>query len=95
VARSRDARPAREPHLPLRSGVRTFRDVTEARAAAAAFHESAAHLDLAVTAHRIGIFDCTSKPGEVFRTAQEEELFGLRLEASAAPTPISGSGTPA
>jgi PAS domain S-box-containing protein len=57
--------------------VGTFRDVTEARAAAAAFQESATRLDLAVTAHRIGIFDWHIQTGEVFWTAQEEEVFGL------------------
>jgi len=61
---------------PLRV-VGTFRDVTRIRAAAEAFRESAQRLDLAVSAHRIGIFDWHVQTGEVHWTRQQEELFGL------------------
>jgi PAS domain S-box-containing protein len=61
---------------PLRV-VGTFRDVTRLRAAAEASRESAQRLDLAVSAHRIGIFDWHAETGAVLWTAQEEELFGL------------------
>ena len=57
--------------------VGTFRDVTRIRAAAEAFRESAQRLDLAVSAHRIGIFDWNVATGELLWTRQEEELFGL------------------
>jgi PAS domain S-box-containing protein len=61
---------------PLRV-VGTFRDVTDMRAAEEALRESAARLDLAVTAHGIGIFDWHVQTGRVFWTEQEEALFGL------------------
>jgi len=57
--------------------VGTFRDVTRLRAAAEASRESAQRLDLAVSAHRIGIFDWNVQTGAVHWTPQEEELFGL------------------
>jgi PAS domain S-box-containing protein len=57
--------------------VGTFRDVTELRAAEEALRESAARLDLAVTAHEIGIFDWHIQSGRVYWTEQEEALFGL------------------
>jgi PAS domain S-box-containing protein len=57
--------------------VGTFRDVTRIRAAAEAFRESAQRLDLAVKAHRIGIFDWNVRTGDVHWTPQEEELFGF------------------
>ena len=57
--------------------VGTFRDVTELRATEEAERESAERLDLAVTAHRIGIFDWEVQSGRVVWSRQEEELFGL------------------
>jgi PAS domain S-box-containing protein len=57
--------------------VGTFRDVTAERAAEEALRESASRLDLAVTAHGIGIFDWSVPSGELVWSAQEEELFGL------------------
>jgi PAS domain S-box-containing protein len=57
--------------------VGTFRDVTRLRAAAEASRESAQRLDLAVSAHRIGIFDWDVQTGRVHWTRQEEELFGV------------------
>jgi PAS domain S-box-containing protein len=57
--------------------VGTFRDITEVRAAEDALRDSARRLDLAVTAHRIGIFDWDVQTGAVVWTGQEEELFGV------------------
>jgi PAS domain S-box-containing protein len=57
--------------------VGTFRDVTEERAAHESLSETATRLDLAVNAHRIGIFDWYIASGKVVWTRQEEELFGL------------------
>ncbi|HEX8669533.1 MAG TPA: PAS domain-containing protein [Allosphingosinicella sp.] len=57
--------------------VGTFRDVTELRAAEEALRDNARRLDLAVTAHGIGIFDWDVQTGAVVWTGQEEELFGL------------------
>ncbi|WP_158266538.1 PAS domain-containing sensor histidine kinase [Allosphingosinicella deserti] len=58
--------------------VGTFRDVTDERNASEALAESAGRLDLAVTAHGIGIFDWYVQTGKVVWTEQEETLFGLR-----------------
>ena len=57
--------------------VGTFRDVTGERAAHDTLSETATRLDLAVNAHRIGIFDWYIGTGKVVWTRQEEELFGL------------------
>jgi PAS domain S-box-containing protein len=57
--------------------VGTFRDVTQTRAQAEAYRDSAGRLDLAVTAHGIGIFDWYVQSGKLVWTRQEEELFGL------------------
>ncbi|TFI56673.1 PAS domain S-box protein [Sphingomonas parva] len=57
--------------------VGTFRDITEERSAREALEDTATRLDLAVTAHGIGIFDWYVQTGKVLWTPQEESLFGL------------------
>ena len=57
--------------------VGTFRDVTDERAASETLAETATRLDLAVSAHAIGIFDWYVPTGTVVWSAQEEALFGL------------------
>ncbi len=53
------------------------RDVTAEKAIEAELRNSATRLDLAVTAHGIGIFDWDVQTGQLLWSAQEEQLFGL------------------
>jgi PAS domain S-box-containing protein len=57
--------------------VGTFRDVTEMRAAEEARRDSAERLDIAVTAHGIGIFEWNVQTGALHWSPQENELFGF------------------
>jgi PAS domain S-box-containing protein len=66
--------------LPAPGGGRsigTVLDTTERRLTEEARRESAERLDIAVNAHRIGIFEWHVQTGEVLWSAQEAALFGV------------------